>query len=382
MLGLDKRGHVANFAESEIILKKGDGSLISYTQIRGSIPVYWDQVPTLKYMPRTRYAYHGSNSVMDWNKEAFALHFEKQISHYGKVTVVNLVDKIGKGNTIADQYTLGNAFSKYAKRFGTSMLRFEWFDFHHECRKLKWHNLSKLLAQINDDFTIQGCFRTDTDGHAIETQKGVFRVNCMDNLDRTNVVQSLFARRALLLALAVNTTESSFNVLDSPYPSFEKAFKNVWADNADAVSIMYAGTGALKTDFTRTGKRTIRGAIQDGVNSVIRYYKNNFTDGYRQDCLDLFVANYTPDIRIASPFTFQHRHALLCCIAQLGLLYFILLSILGSTISSPSQFQRHSLILVVYLLNGYLVLKKGFYSNITRHLVCKPVLCINGYPES
>lgn len=25
----------------------------------------------------------------------------------------------------------------------------------------------------------------------------------------------------------------------------------VWADNADACSIQYAGTGALKTDFTR-----------------------------------------------------------------------------------------------------------------------------------
>lgn len=37
-----------------------------------------------------------------------------------------------------------------------------------------------------------------------------------------------------------------------------------------------------QTDFTRTGKRTMRGVIQDGVNSVMRYYKNNFTDGTRQ----------------------------------------------------------------------------------------------------
>jgi hypothetical protein len=26
----------------------------------------------------------------------------------------------------------------------------------------------------------------------------------------------------------------------------------------------------------------MRGVIQDGVNSVMRYYKNNFTDGTRQ----------------------------------------------------------------------------------------------------
>ena len=45
-------------------------------------------------------------------------------------------------------------------------------------------------------------------------------------------------------------------VLESPYPEFEKVFKNLWANNADAMSVLYSGTPALKTDFTRTGKRT------------------------------------------------------------------------------------------------------------------------------
>lgn len=56
----------------------------------------------------------------------------------------------------------------------------------------------------------------------------------------------------------------------------------VWADNADIVSTQYSGTGALKTDFTRTGKRTRMGALKDGINSLTRYYKNNFADGFRQ----------------------------------------------------------------------------------------------------
>ncbi|KAK3785177.1 hypothetical protein RRG08_021975 [Elysia crispata] len=67
----------------------------------------------------------------------------------------------------------------------------------------------------------------------------------------------------------------------------------VWADNADAISKEYAGTGALKTDFTRTGKRTTSGALQDGYNSALRYIKNNFLDGNRQDAIDLFLGNYT-----------------------------------------------------------------------------------------
>jgi len=64
-------------------------------------------------------------------------------------------------------------------------------------------------------------------------------------------------------------------------------FRNIWTDNADRLSICYTGTPALKTDFTRTGKRTIKGALDDGYNSVARYFINNFGDGYNVDCLDV-----------------------------------------------------------------------------------------------
>lgn len=36
----------------------------------------------------------------------------------------------------------------------------------------------------------------------MNAQKGVFRTNCMDCLDRTNVVQSVIARKLLLQWLA------------------------------------------------------------------------------------------------------------------------------------------------------------------------------------
>ena len=71
------------------------------------------------------------------------------------------------------------------------------------------------------------------------------------------------------------------------YKTLEQAFRNAWTDNADTLSILYTGTPALKTDFTRTGKRSTAGAINDGKHSMIRYYINNFTDGYNNDCLDL-----------------------------------------------------------------------------------------------
>lgn len=68
------------------------------------------------------------------------------------------------------------------------------------------------------------------------------------------------------------------------HPDFEYLFKNIWADNGDIVSIEYSGTGALKADFTRTGQRTFAGLMRDGLNASVRYFKNNFADGFRQVC--------------------------------------------------------------------------------------------------
>ena len=88
----------------------------------------------------------------------------------------------------------------------------------------------------------------------------------------------------------------------SPFEKFpevlEKAFRESWTDNADIMSILYSGTPALKTDFTRTGKRTYVGAANDGINSISRYYLNNFTDGYYTDCLDFFTQNITVNSKI------------------------------------------------------------------------------------
>ena len=51
--GIDPEGHVANFNETEQILLVGDesGTQLSFVQIRGSIPVYWAEVNTLRYKP-------------------------------------------------------------------------------------------------------------------------------------------------------------------------------------------------------------------------------------------------------------------------------------------------------------------------------------------
>ena len=57
--GIDREGHVANFVETEQILlvdaADGNGEeasiQLSFVQIRGSVPVFWAEVNTLRYKP-------------------------------------------------------------------------------------------------------------------------------------------------------------------------------------------------------------------------------------------------------------------------------------------------------------------------------------------
>lgn len=63
----------------------------------------------------------------------------------------------------------------------------------------------------------------------------------------------------------------------------------MWADHADAIAKAYGGSGALKSDFTRTAQRTTKGLLEDGVKGVVRYLKNNYFDGARQVSRDTYT---------------------------------------------------------------------------------------------
>jgi len=174
---------------------------------------------------------------------------------------------------------------------GMNEVHYEAFDFHKECSKMRYDRLSLLSDQLSPyEF---GYFHK-VSGATIVKQKGIFRTNCMDCLDRTNVVQAYLAAETLAKILA------SMGVLSFPSVTeleinhdFQRMYRNVWADHGNLVAVQYAGTGALKTDYTRTGVRTHWGVLQDGWNASIRYVKNNFYDGQRTDGIKFFLGELT-----------------------------------------------------------------------------------------
>eukprot|EP00741_Cyanophora_paradoxa_P004975 tig00000842_g4823.t1 len=292
--GIDECGNVSNYVETEqAVLYDADGQhrTASLVQTRGSIPLYWDQSVNLKYKPKP------AINIFSNTAAAFRAHFEDQIKRYGAQVCVSLIDQ--KGSELA----LGEAFGLHANELAKDLqggkLRYLAFDFHHECRKMRYDRLSLLMEKIEADLDSHGYLLADKGVN--EVQKGVIRTNCIDCLDRTNVVQTLIARRMLVKQLRRFGIFEGSDKIES-HLAFDSLLKNLWANNADAVSLQYSGTGALKTDYTRTGKRTTRGALQDGWNSATRYYLNNFKDGEKQDALDLFVGNFIPDPAGPSPF--------------------------------------------------------------------------------
>ena len=119
---------------------------------------------------------------------------------------------------------------------------------------MKFENVSILMDTLGSTLDAFGT-TVEKDNKLVERQNGIIRTNCMDCLDRTNVVQSACGRRALEMQLK----EEGFD-LSSQLDQTTEWFNTLWADNGDAISKQYASTAALKGDFTRTRKRNYKGA--------------------------------------------------------------------------------------------------------------------------
>lgn len=359
--GMDGDGHVANYNETEQVVILNDSSsglggfagstdmqsgklgssagrelqIMSYVQTRGSVPTFWSEINSLKYVPKLQV--RSTDSAL----AAAQSHFDEQIRIYGDNYLINLVNSKGRECRVKESYeqmfrTLATApkQSREADRltdekFTTiqpgsrdqefDRLHYVYFDYHTETKGMKMHKAYALTDKLREELAAQSYFRgvdmpANIDGKvdARSLQTSVMRTNCMDCLDRTNVVQSIFARYTLNRIFEDSGLMPRGAQFRDEDPEFDFLFRNIWADNADIVAGAYTGTGAMKTDVTRTGKRTKVGALQDGRISVTRYFLNNFRDGPRQDSYDLFLGAYQPGLaNIGTSLVFVDRRPIL-----------------------------------------------------------------------
>ncbi|KAK8944707.1 Phosphoinositide phosphatase SAC6 [Platanthera zijinensis] len=276
--GADFDGYVANFVETEQILQ-ANGFIASFLQVRGSIPLLWEQIVDLTYKPPFQIV------QPDEGPHVAQRHFLDLSKRYNSILAVDLVNKHGGEGRLSEH------FSNAMQTIINDSIRYVHFDFHTICGHIHFERLSLLYDQIEDFLMDHRYLLLYAKGEKVHDQTGVVRTNCIDCLDRTNVTQSMIGRNMLegqLKKIGIFSDDDAI----SEYSIFDSCFKKMWADLGDDISIQYAGTPALKGDFVRYGKRTVDGILKDGINALVRYYLNNFADGVKQDAADLLQGHY------------------------------------------------------------------------------------------
>lgn len=277
--GVDADGHTANYVETEQILSCGKHHL-SFVQVRGSVPVFWSQ-PGNQFRPPPLIHTDPVQTQL-----AFTRHMNAELQRFSRLHLVSLVDLSGRERALSDAYL------DCVLVYNSAAVTFTAFDFHEHCRGLKFENVALLIGSLSEAISTGGFTWADDRG-VLRRQSAVFRTNCVDCLDRTNVVQTAIARQVLdkqLTKLGVlPRSDLSDSTSSGAADPIRSVFQEMWADNGDAISRQYAGTGALKADYTRTGERRLAGVIGDGVRSASRYYLKRFRDASRQTAIDVLL---------------------------------------------------------------------------------------------
>ena len=290
--GINDDGNVANYCESEQILISGD-SMCSFSQLRGSAPVFFDQIGLTAYTDITR--------NQDLTKQAFSKHLQELSVDYPLIYFVNLLNQ--KKSVEAP---IISEFEKQIKLIqDNNNLRYTFFDMQNECPKDNYSRIDILMNNIIPILEIFNFFSKNIGTNEIYCiQKGTTRTNCLDCLDRTNVIQTRISWLVLqnmfkFLKLDNESLNNIFNTKENFFTmgnnQFKENFKNLWAENGDRLSIQYAGTSSTITTVTKTGGHSLMGLLQHGIATVSRLYQGNFEDKFKQECIDIFLQKGVPE---------------------------------------------------------------------------------------
>ena len=128
--GIDEEGYCANTVETEQILSDPLWSPLtctySFTQTRGSIPLFFVQSPySFKPAPVLQQSY-------ETNHEAFKRHFSSMVKKYGCIQVASLIDKMGGEGSIGQEYEKHVHNTNDEGGIEGRKIDFEWFAFHEQ----------------------------------------------------------------------------------------------------------------------------------------------------------------------------------------------------------------------------------------------------------
>ncbi|CAG9582781.1 conserved hypothetical protein [Leishmania major strain Friedlin] len=160
-------------------------------------------------------------------------------------------------------------------------------------------------------------------------QSRLVRVNCLDCLDRTNLVQSFLCCAAL--PQMIEYVEGRSQGLDQPSTSAERLSRGdgdlaqvfdrlrlLLVAQGTAVAQLYAGTKPHFVPYMLNGHYHWSHKARESVLALLRWYQQNFFDGVKQDGVSLVTRQHDPQVfnaDIESPFSRDlsgMNHQVLC----------------------------------------------------------------------
>jgi hypothetical protein len=183
--GIDDDGHVANFVETEQLIKHGN-HLMSFVQIRGSVPVFWQQTGMTAQTEITR--------IPELTTPAYLKHLEEiQKDYFPLIFMINLMNFHKPNEQIITQN-----FENQIKINNLRSCKYVFWDFQSECKNDNYERIDMLIKNVENVLNIFKFYCEDVNtGEIIKEQNGIMRTNCLDCLDRTNVIQTRFAWKML-----------------------------------------------------------------------------------------------------------------------------------------------------------------------------------------
>ncbi|XP_077298589.1 synaptojanin [Arctopsyche grandis] len=275
--GCNDEGNVANFVETEQAIFL-DSDVVSYVQTRGSVPLFWEQ-------PGVQVGSHKVKMSRSFgaSQTGFERHFSQMKRNYGSVMILNLLGSSLIGGSEGEAM-LSNAFQKHLYESCHKDIEQIIFDYHQEVRGGAPAALTKLKSIVEPFYECISLFCYQN-GSVRYKQKGTIRTNCLDCLDRTNCVQLFIGLEILneqLTLLEIGDKKQNVS-------RFEEVFRQMWVNNGNEISKIYAGTGAIQG-----GSKII-----DGARSAARTIQNNLLDNSKQEAIDILLLGSTLNSELA-----------------------------------------------------------------------------------
>lgn len=228
--GADLEGNTANFVETEQII---DGKC-SFINIRGSMSLSWKTIISTRWSPEIYIDLKNSENTIKKHHGLLTKLYPNM-----NIIYLNLVKSSGVEQQLRDAYT------HFITENGYKLFNFDFFD------RIKTNAYPFDFSAINP----QTCFHN---------QKIIIRTNCIDSLDRTNIMQYYITKTVLNKYIQSKDIDK---------------LKCLWIQNGSYLSMQYAGTPALHSRYIVENKMLMAFSILiDGLQSVKRYFINRLGD--------------------------------------------------------------------------------------------------------